>query len=77
MMSDSHSKAIWLKIQAAIDCWEGILSATSGVIVVALLRRLWLIAWDMWEQRNQVLHKQQNKATTLTIIEIDNTIKSL
>jgi hypothetical protein len=28
--------------------------------MIALIKKLWLIAWDMWEHRNGILHEKEN-----------------
>jgi len=36
---------------------------TGGRWAVALIKKLWDMAWDMWEHRNEVLHERENLVT--------------
>jgi hypothetical protein len=37
--------------------------------ISALIRKMWEIAWDLWEQRNGVLHDKINKYANQTLTE--------
>jgi hypothetical protein len=36
----------------------GVCPTTGKRWVIALIRKLWLVAWDLWEHRNGILHAQ-------------------
>jgi hypothetical protein len=38
---------------------------------IAILQKLWNIAWDMWEHRNGILHEQENLVTRSMIIQLN------
>jgi hypothetical protein len=42
---------------------------------VAIIQKLWDIAWDLWEQRNDYLHAQDNPDLLQAMAEIDNEIR--
>jgi hypothetical protein len=48
---------------------------------IALIEKMWDIAWDLWEHRNVILHEQDNTITVARIWQLDrgvsNTFKSL
>jgi hypothetical protein len=39
--------------------------------VIALIKKMWQIAWDLWEHRNGILHEQQNAVSADAILELD------
>ena len=47
--------------------------------ITALIKKLWDVAWDMWQHRNDALHKEQNNLKLLghdtTKIEISDEYK--
>jgi hypothetical protein len=44
---------------------------------IAVITRMWEIAWDIWEYRNEVLHKENNYSTTEDAEAIDLRVKTL
>jgi len=44
---------------------------TGRCWTVAILQKLWNIAWDMWEHRNGILHEQENLVTRSMIIQLN------
>jgi hypothetical protein len=44
---------------------------------ICLIKKLWNVAWDMWEHRNGVLHQQDNSVTMAEIIHLDRKVRSL
>ena len=49
----------WSEVQQRYFEWLG--SQRSGLRwLTALIQKLWDIAWDMWDNRNRVLHDQEN-----------------
>ncbi len=39
--------------------------------MVALIKKLWDIAWDMWEHRNGVLHDSENVVSSAHIHKLN------
>jgi hypothetical protein len=49
----------WSEVQQRYYEWIG--SRRSGLRwLTALIQKLWDIAWDMWDNRNRVLHEQEH-----------------
>jgi len=44
---------------------------TGRCWTIAILQKLWNIAWDMWEHRNRTLHKKENLVTRCMIIKLN------
>jgi hypothetical protein len=44
---------------------------------IAVITRMWEIVWDIWEYRNEVLHKEKNYSTTADAEAIDVRVKTL
>jgi len=44
---------------------------TGRCWTIAILQKLWNIAWDMWEHRNSILHKKENLVTRCMIIKLN------
>jgi hypothetical protein len=73
----------WLVLQQAY--YTSIRSHRSGKCrTVALITKLWNIAWDMWEHRNGILHNKDNAATerekraiNKAVIEVFNKLQSM
>jgi hypothetical protein len=42
-----------------------------------LITKLWDVAWDLWEFRNSVYHKHQNKALQEDTLSLDSKVKDL
>jgi hypothetical protein len=45
--------------------------------VIALIKKMWQVAWDLWEYRNGILHEQQNAVSDNVILELDRTLQTL
>jgi hypothetical protein len=43
--------------------------------VIALIKKMWQIAWDLWEHRNGILHEQQNAVSANAITELDRKLR--
>ncbi len=43
----------------------------------SLIKKLWQVAWDMWEHRNGILHAQDNCVSSATISSINKNLRSL
>lgn len=43
--------------------------------VVVLIRKLWMIAWDLWEHRNEVLYNQENLVSAQMAEKLDRDIQ--
>jgi hypothetical protein len=73
----------WALLQQAY--YKSIKSHRSGKRwTIALITKLWNIAWDLWEHRNGVLHNCQNtvvdredRATNRDVAEAFNTLQSM
>ena len=44
---------------------------------ICLIKKLWNVAWDMWEHRNGILHQQDNSVTMAEILHLDRKVRSL
>ena len=42
----------------------------------ALIQQLWNVAWDLWEQRNGIIHDAENAEILNNMAEIDNEIRA-
>jgi hypothetical protein len=42
---------------------------------VAIIKKLWDVAWDLWEQRNGFLHDRENQETLHNMVNIDAEIR--
>lgn len=42
--------------------------------VMALIRKLWETAWDLWEHRNGILHEQENTVTRSMGVQLNQRI---
>lgn len=63
----------WQKCQQAF--YERIRSRKSGLRwITALIKKLWGIAWGLWEHRNEVLHHQDNVVSSAFIRSLDRKI---
>jgi hypothetical protein len=47
---------------------------TGGCWAVALIKKLWDTAWDMWEHRNEVLHERENLVTKSMGIHLNHRV---
>jgi hypothetical protein len=73
----------WALLQQAY--YKSIKSHRSGKRwTIALITKLWNIAWDLWEHRNGVLHNcqntvvdRENRATNRDVAEAFNTLQSM
>ena len=45
--------------------------------MASLICKLWQIAWDMWDHRNEVLYKQNNRAKDINMVDLDKAFRSL
>jgi hypothetical protein len=36
---------------------------SSKCWLIAVIRKVWMIAWDLWEHHNSILHEQENLQT--------------
>ena len=43
--------------------------------MVAIIMKLWDVAWDLWEQRNGFLHARDNQETLHNMVTIDAEIR--
>lgn len=63
----------WAEIQARY--YIGIRSRRSSrQWVTALVKKVWLVAWDQWQQRNEIVHQQQ-QPTQRQISRLDRQIQ--
>jgi hypothetical protein len=44
---------------------------------ISLLKKLWQIAWDLWEHRNGILHNRQNMITAEECTRLDQMIRNV
>ncbi len=44
--------------------------------VVALIKKMWDIAWDLWEHRNGILYQSSNVATDAELLNIDRSVRN-
>ena len=44
---------------------------------VAIIKKLWDIVWDLWEQWNDLLHARENQESLHNMVAIDEEIKQL
>ena len=42
----------------------------------ALIQKLWNVAWDLWEQRNGIVHDAENAEILHNMAEIDDEIRA-
>jgi hypothetical protein len=42
-----------------------------------LICKLWLIAWDLWEHRNGVLHETKNHQLYTEMVALDRQVRKL
>jgi hypothetical protein len=47
---------------------------TGKCWVIALLKKSWDIAWDLWQHRNQILHEQENAVTAQYMQSMDRQV---
>jgi hypothetical protein len=45
--------------------------------VIALIKKLWQIAWDLWQHRNNVLHEQENDVVQKESEQLNRRIRTL
>lgn len=45
--------------------------------MIALIKKLWLIAWDMWEHRNGILHEKENTQVMTQERHLNNKVAKL
>jgi len=45
--------------------------------LIALIRKVWLIAWDLWEHWNGILHETVNQQTSSQTVTIDRKVRKL
>ncbi len=63
----------WTRAQQAY--YNSIKSLRTGELwAVALIKKQWDTAWDLWEHRNGILHEEQNKVVALEIHRINRNI---
>jgi hypothetical protein len=43
---------------------------------IELIKKLWDVAWDLWEHRNSILHKEQNVVTTQVSRSLNRQVSS-
>jgi hypothetical protein len=60
-----------------LDYW-GIGSRKTGKWwLVEIIKKLWLIAWDMWEHRNGILHNTENVHSQTQEVQLNKKICNL
>jgi len=63
----------WTMAQQAYYCL--IKSKRSGKRwTVELIKKMWAIAWDLWEHRNGILHEEQNLVSTIELGRLNKKI---
>jgi hypothetical protein len=45
--------------------------------LIALTCKLWLIAWDLWEHRNGILHETKNHQLSTEMVALDRQVRKL
>ena len=57
---------------------SGLSSKVNGErFVTSIIKHLWQIAWDMWDNRNKALHESDANATLLSITAINSHISDM
>ena len=46
----------------------------SLISIICLIHKVWEVSWDIWEDRNQVLHHEQNGLELLGLSALDDEI---
>ena len=64
----------WAKAQHAYYQWINI-RRTGKRWAIALIKKLWEISWDLWDDRNDVLHKTPLAADLEGAASLDNAIR--
>lgn len=66
----------WALIQQ--DYYDLLQSRRSGLRwLSSLIKKLWQVAWDLWEHRNGILHEQENCVSLETLSNINKRIRIL
>jgi hypothetical protein len=64
--------------EAQISYYKSIHSLRSGKRwITQLIIKLWGVAWDLWDHRNQVLHRQNSSSTMQEVEAMNAKISSL
>ena len=53
----------WLRVRRTRERW-----------VAELIKKLWNISWDLWQERNDILHKTSRNAVLRGTVSLDNAI---
>ena len=64
----------WARAQQEYYQWIGS-RRTGKRWVIALIKKLWQIAWDLWDNRNEFLHKTNMAADLSGAVSLDKAIR--
>jgi len=64
----AYQECIWLMGQSWKSCWWWI---------IKLIKKLWNVAWDMWEHHNDALHTSNNHQDAIIESKINDQVRTI
>ena len=66
----------WSRAQEDYYKWLGI-RRTGERWVAELIKKIWNISWDLWQDRNDILHKTEREAVLSGVASLDKAMRSI